>query len=42
MPNNPPPLTIGIDLGGTQVRAGLVRDGQVLARAARFFLTYSL
>jgi glucokinase len=29
------PLAIGIDLGGTQLRAGLVRDGAVLARAAR-------
>jgi glucokinase len=28
------PLTIGIDLGGTQVRAALVRDGEVLRRAA--------
>jgi glucokinase len=37
MPNSEPalPVTIGIDLGGTQVRAGLVRDGAVLARAAR-------
>ena len=37
MPNSEPapPVTIGIDLGGTQVRAGLVRDGTVLARAAR-------
>jgi glucokinase len=35
MPNSGAPLTIGIDLGGTQVRAGLVEDGQVLARAAR-------
>jgi glucokinase len=28
------PLTIGIDLGGTQVRAGLVENGRVLHRAA--------
>jgi glucokinase len=37
MPNSEAtgPVTIGIDLGGTQVRAGLVRDGVVLARAAR-------
>jgi glucokinase len=29
------PVTVGIDLGGTQVRAGLVRNGEVLARAAQ-------
>jgi glucokinase len=29
-----PPLTIGIDLGGTQVRAGLVENGRVLRKAA--------
>lgn len=28
------PLSLGFDLGGTQVRAALVRDGQVLKRAA--------
>ena len=28
------PLAIGIDLGGTQVRAGLVEGGRVVARAA--------
>jgi glucokinase len=35
MPNRAAPLTVGIDLGGTQVRAGLVRHGQVLGRASR-------
>lgn len=35
MPDNAAPLTVGIDLGGTQVRAGLAQDGQVLARASR-------
>ena len=30
----PGPFAIGFDLGGTQVRAALVRDGKVLARAA--------
>jgi glucokinase len=29
------PLAIGIDLGGTQVRAGLLRNGEILARAAQ-------
>jgi glucokinase len=29
------PLALGLDLGGTQVRAALLRDGQVMRRAAR-------
>lgn len=33
-PRMPEPVAIGIDLGGTQVRAALVQGGRVLARAS--------
>lgn len=31
----PPPLTIGIDLGGTQIRAAILRGAQICTRASR-------